>query len=113
MNANIKLDTIYKKLLSYRTELGIGCATQPEAAIDDLIFSHKWLAHQAQMVKEYMNSLEECGLLDKNEVKEFDIFEMFKAIDKVLLHREAMVNVIKAFDLEEEYDRELHKLMEE
>jgi len=113
MNANIDTTMIYKKLLSYRTELGIGCSTQPDAAIDDLIFSHKWLAHQAQLVRAYMNSLEECGLLEKNVAEEFDIFEMFKAIDMVLLHREAMVNVIKTFDLEKEYDKELHRLLEE
>jgi hypothetical protein len=107
------LDTIHKKLLSYRTELGLGPELHHDGAIDDLIFSHKWLAHQAQMVKGYMRSLEESGLLGKTDVESFDIFELFKAIDTVLLHREAMVSVIKTFDLEKEYDSELHKLLDE
>ena len=104
---------LYKKLDSYRNELGLGQTAKPDIAIDDLIFSHKWLAHQARMVENYMKSMKETGLLEEIDVRDFDIFEMFSAIDKILIQREAMLTVINAFDLEKEYDTVLNKLLEE
>ena len=51
------------------------------------------------------------GIVDPRKKTELDVFELSKSIDKLILHREAMLRVIKNFKLEEEYTKELKDLL--
>ena len=103
----------YEKVLNYRDDLGLAIVTDVNYAIDDLIFSHKWLNHQFTHLMKFVDRLQEQNIIEIIDSGTFDIFELFKSIDKLILHREAMLRVIKNFKLEEEYEKELKELLEE
>ena len=100
------------KVNHYREEIILPVTMDVDFVIDDLIFSHKWLNHQFTHLMKFVGRLQEQNVLEIMDAGSFDIFELFKSIDKVLLHREAMLRVIKNFKLEEEYEKELKELLE-
>ena len=110
---NERFKSVYEKVLLYRDELELPVVVDVDFAIDDLIFSHKWLHHQISHTINYIDQLEEMGIVDPRKESELDIFELFKGVDKLILHREAMLNIIKRFKLEKEYTDELKDLLGE
>ena len=99
------------KVIHYREDLNLPVTMDVDFVIDDLIFSHKWLHHQISHTIKYIDQLEEMGIVDPRKKTELDVFELFKGVDKLILHREAMLNIIKRFKLEEEYTKELKDLL--
>lgn len=110
---NERFKSAYEKVLLYRDELELPVVVCVDFAIDDLIFSHKWLHHQISHTFKYIDQLEEMGIVEPRKKTELDVFELFKGVDKLILHREAMLNIIKRFKLEDEYEKELKELLEE
>ena len=110
---NERFKSAYEKVLLYRDELELPVVVDVDFAIDDLIFSHKWLHHQFNHLMKFMDGLKEQNVIENITPGEFDIFDLFGSVDKVLIHREAMLKVIKNFKLEEEYEKELKELLEE
>ena len=106
-----RFKSAYEKVLIYRDELNLPEVIDVDFAIDELIFSHKWLHYQVSHIIQYIDQLEKMGIVEPSEKGQLDIFELFKGVDKLILHRESMLNVLKRFKLEQEYTDELKELL--
>lgn len=103
----------YEQILLYRDELELPTTIDIDYAVNELLFSHKWLNFQVVHIINYMKQLQELGIVEPYQEGNLDIFELFKGIDKLIFQRESMLRVIKNFKLENEYTRELENLLGE
>jgi hypothetical protein len=105
----------YEKILLYKDEmmldgyLNIDGVRSLDEVLEELMDSHTWLKEQMDHVMTYMLNLQNQHIIHSltDEHGVFDIFKLFLVTDTAIVHREAMLEIIKERKLEKEYKKRL------
>lgn len=105
----------YEKILLYKDEmmldgyLNVEGVRSLDEVLEELMESHTWLKEQLDHVITYMINLQSQNIIHSitDENDNLDVFKLFLVTDTAIVHREAMLEIIKEKRLEKEYKKRL------
>jgi hypothetical protein len=105
--------TPYENLMHYRASCGMEEVVSIIEALDDLICSHRWMNEQLANINSYMEELEAWKIIETTVDSDglLNVGELTFALEKTLMHREALLEVVEKHDLGDEYRAVIDRML--